>query len=215
MSETKTRRRIGRRAATVVLAAAGTVAATAGSAVAVDTNVYVDYDFNGTTHIASTDSNVTLGPAVMDTTVAEDGTFVGDMTLPGTRTEFKVAGFIPVTANVDFIPTKPTTGQMIRVGRYRTLTSSSSYYVRLSNIKAVGFPLFAGSQCRTKNPVLMDASTPEGEYFTIADGGRLTGTYSIGDFQNCGLNTWLINILVPGGGNTVDLHLTGGRPGTP
>ncbi|MGH1562148.1 hypothetical protein [Mumia sp. DW29H23] len=213
MTPTRLRRRIGRRAATVALAAVGTIAATAGSAVAAD--VYVDYDFNGTTNIASTGSNVTLGPAVMYTTVADDGTFVGDMTLPGTRTEFKLAGFIPVTADIDFIPTKPTTGQMIRVGRYRTLTSSSSYYVRLSNIAVVGFPLFAGSQCRTKDPVLMDANTPEGEYFTIADGGRLTGTYTIGDFQNCGLNTWLINTIIPGSGNTVDLQLTGGRPGTP
>lgn len=214
MSTLSLRGRIGRRVATVGLATVGVMAATVGSAVAAN-EVYVDYDFNGTTHIVKPGADVTLGPAVMYSAVSEDGTFVGEMTLPGTRTEFKIAGFIPVTANVDFIPTQPTTGQLIRVGRYRTIATTSTYQVRLSNIKAVGLPLFAGSSCRTTNPVVINASTPDGEYFTIADGGRLTGTYSIGNFQNCGLNTWLINQLIPASGNTIELNLTGGRPGTP
>lgn len=207
---TSLRRGLGRRAAAVAFVAASTVVAGAGSAFAAD--VYVDFDVNGNTHIAKTNSDIALGPAVMFSTVAEDGSFTGDMTLPGTRTEFKIAGFIPVTADVNFIPTKPTTGQITRVGRFRTLATSSSYYVRLSNIKAVGLPLFAGPICRTTNPVVIDANTPAGEYFTVASGGRLTGEYAIGNFQHCGLNTWLINQLVPDSGNTIELNLTGGRP---
>lgn len=204
------RRRLGRRAAAVALATVATVAAGTSSAFAVD--VAIDYDVNGTTHIAKTNSDIALGPAVMYSIAAEDGSFTGDMALPGTRTEFKIAGFIPVTADVNFIPTKPTTGQITRVGRNRTLASSSSYYVRLSNIKAAGIPLFAGPICRTKVPVVIDANTPAGEAFSVTAGGRLTGTYTIGNFQHCGLNTLLINQLVPDSGNTIELNLTNARP---
>ncbi|MFD1860390.1 hypothetical protein EHW97_14935 [Aeromicrobium camelliae] len=193
----------------IALAAGLGMALTAAPASAETINV--DYDVNGVTQIEKTGSSITLGPAVMHSRVEDDGSFTGDMELPGTRTEFKVIGFIPVTADVNFTPTGPTTGQLTRVGRQRTLASTSSYYVRLSNIKASVFPLFAGQNCRTVDPVVIPANTPEGEFFDIAAGGRLVGEYSIGDFQNCGLNTWLINLLVPGGGNTVELNLTNGR----
>ncbi|MFS3130171.1 hypothetical protein ACLM5J_17345 [Nocardioides sp. Bht2] len=174
----------------------------------------VVYDVNGTTHINSTNSDIAIGPATMYSFVETDGSFTGDMALPGTRTRFELMGFIPVTANVNFEPTGPTTGVVSRDPNDRTkriLNSTSNYYVRLSNIAVVGFPLFAGSNCRTSSPVSIAANTPAGENFNITVGGRLTGTYSIGNFQNCGLNTWLINSIIPGSGNTIELNLTNGR----
>lgn len=187
------------------------IALVAGTVPANAATIGVEYDVTGTTHIASTNSNIAIGPAVMTSAVEDDGTFTGNMVLPGTRTEFKLLGFVPVTANVAFEPTKPTTGTVIRVGRNRVIETSSSYYVRLSNIKASIFPLFAGSKCRTKQPVVINANTPDGEFFNIATGGRVVGTYSIGDFQDCGLNTLLINSIIPGSGNSITLDLANGR----
>lgn len=188
-------------AAAVVLAGAPAHAAT----------IDVDYDANGTTHTAGTNSNITLGPAVLHSSVEADGSFIGVMALPGTRTEFKLLGFIPVTANVNFEPVGPTTGQLSRVGRTQVLASTSKYYVRLTNIKASIFPLFGGPFCRTSNPVVIPGNTPAGEAFDTVNGGRLIGEYTIGNFQNCGLNTGLINSIIPGGGNTIELVLNNGR----
>ena len=200
-----------RRVRATLAAVGASVALVLASAPAQAATIDVDYDVNGTTTVASTGSSIALGPAVMYSKVEDDGAFTGDMVLPGTRTEFKLLGFIPVTADVNFLPVGVTNGQITRVGRQRTLASTTQYYVKLSNIKASIFPLFAGPNCRTKNPVTVPANTPDGEFFDIAAGGHLTGTYSIGDFQNCGLNTWLINQIIPGGGNTIDLNLTNGR----
>ena len=149
----------------------------------------------------------------MFTAVEPDGAFTGEMALPGTRTRFEVLGFLLVTADVDFEPTGPTTGTLQRTpDRRQELKSTSQYYVRLSNIKVGGiFPLFAGPRCRTKDPVVIQANTPAGETFHYVNGGRLTGEYSIGDFAHCGLNTPLINALVPGDGNTIELTLANGR----
>ncbi len=189
--------------AAIVLALSATSASAA--------ELSVDYDVNGTTRIASTGSTITLGPAVLHSTIDEVGAFTGNMALPGTRTEFKLLGFIPVTADVYFEPVGPTTGELTRVGRTQVLRSVSKYHVRLRNIKASIFPLFAGPLCRTKDPVVIPADTPAGEYFDVGVGGRGTGTYTIGDFQHCGLNTGLINSIIPGSGNTIDLNLTNGR----
>jgi|GEM_PF-1031636 len=206
----KSRRRLRATLATVGATAALLLTALPASANTID----VDYDVNGSTHIGSTGSNITLGPAVMHSFVNADGTFRGEMTLPGTRTTFDLLGFIPVTADVNFEPVGDgaTTGEIVRTpDRRQELHSTTQYYVRLSNIKASIFPLFAGPNCRTSNPVTINANTPAGESFQVASGGNLVGEYSIGDFQDCGLNTWLINQIIPGGGNTVELHLTDGR----
>lgn len=207
MPSTLTRRR---RLGVSLAAALGTVAFAAAPANA-DT-LTVEYDAAGTSTIASTGSQVALGPANLTITAnAEGGPVTGTLPLPGTRTQFKLAGFIPVSADVSFEVAEPLTGTITRVGRQRTIQTSASYYLKLSNVKAVGLPLFAGPWCRTKEPITINAASPEGEFFAIGTGGRLTGEFSIGDFQHCGLNTLLINSIIPGDGNTVDLQVSNAR----
>jgi hypothetical protein len=47
--------------------------------------------------------------------------------------------------------------------------------------------------------------------FSILNGGNLDGTYTIPDFHNCGLSTLLINLTLPGSGNTITLTLGKGH----
>lgn len=172
----------------------------------------VDYDASGTSTIASTGSSIPLGPTTLSTQVdLNAGTISGSMPLPGTTTRFEVVGFIPVTADVNMVPAAPLAGNITPSGFNLVVTSSAQYHIRLSNIRVVGFPLFAGPFCRTKNPVTIPANTPAGQSFGLFAGGNLEGTFTIGDFQHCGLNTWLINLLVPGSGNTVNLTASNGR----
>jgi hypothetical protein len=172
----------------------------------------VDYDAQGTAHIASTNSTINLLPTTLSTSVDfPSGPFTGSMPLPGTTTKFSVAGFIPVTANVNFVEAAPVTGVIGPMPGGSAVTGTASYHIRLSNIKVVGFPAFAGPSCRTKNPVSIPIANPSTKPFNLFTGGELTGEFSIGDFQNCGLNTWLINQLIPGGGNTVDIQISNGR----
>jgi hypothetical protein len=41
----------------------------------------------------------------------------------------------------------------------------------------------------------------------IGGGGPLSGRYTIGLFRHCGLNTVLLNLTIPGPGNTLNLTL--------
>lgn len=174
--------------------------------------VDLEYDAEGSTHIASTDSTVQLGPTTLTTNLdTSTGEFTGSLPLPGTTSEFEVIGFVPVKARVDFIEAEPIHGTITFGGTNAVVTSTAKYYVKLSDIQIAGFPTFTGDHCRTKEPVTISADTPEGEGFELLDGGRLVGGYTIGEFEHCGLNTWLVNILVPGPGNTVDIQVSNGR----
>jgi hypothetical protein len=46
-----------------------------------------------------------------------------------------------------------------------------------------------------------------GAGFTVGGGGPLSGSYTIPLFRHCGLNTVLLNLTIPGSGNTLNLTL--------
>jgi hypothetical protein len=49
--------------------------------------------------------------------------------------------------------------------------------------------------------------TVTGSTFIKAPNFTLAGSYTIGKFQHCGLATLLINLTIPGSGNTIKLTL--------
>ncbi|MFW6775921.1 hypothetical protein ACOACO_16675 [Nocardioides sp. CPCC 205120] len=203
-----TTRRVRRTLAGVGAAAALALVPTVAHAATI---VPIEYDAVGTSTIAKTDSTVALGPTTLRTDLDVDtGDFTGSLPLPGTRTNFKAAGFLPVQADVAFVEAAPLTGHINLSGDIASVSSTATYNVRLSNIKIAGFPTFTGTRCQTKVPVTIPVGTEPGVGFDLAEGGRLVGEYTIGDFANCGLNTGLINLLVPGPGNTVDIQVSNG-----
>ncbi|MEP6799248.1 MAG: hypothetical protein ABI890_13930 [Lapillicoccus sp.] len=169
----------------------------------------VTYDAHGSSTVAKTGSVVELGPTTLTTKVNPDGTFTGSLPLPSRDTSFKLLGFLPVKATVSFIPAGPVKGKL-GVG---TVTSKAFFFIRLSNVTVAGLPAFVGSSCQTAQRTVIPASTPPGEKFDLTLGGNLAGTYTIGQFANCGLTTALLNQLIPGPGNTQTLAVSNGRLG--
>lgn len=199
----------------LAVGAAGIAAATVGmlpTAASAAPILDVTYDASGTAYIASTDSTIDLGPSTLRTQLDyATGDFSGSMPLPGTTTKFEVAGFIPVKADVAFVEAAPVTGTLSAGEVNSRVDGVASYHIRLSNIKIVGFPTITGSHCRTIDPVTIPISSPPEGGFDIFVGGTVHGEFSIGNFQNCGLNTWLINLLIPGSGNEVEIDITNAR----
>ncbi len=168
----------------------------------------VTYDATGSSTVIKTGSVVALGPTTLQTDVLPDGSFTGQLVLPPAQTSFKLLGFLTVTATVNFIPVDPVQGAL----GVNKVSSEAFFDIRLSDVSLAGVPTFVGDSCQTGRTVI-PANTPEGEKFDLAKGGNLTGTYTIGQFSNCGLTTVLINQLIPGPGNTANLVLSNGRLG--
>jgi hypothetical protein len=207
-------RRIGRlrRALVAPLAALGLVLLDGGVAHAAV--LRVSYDAAGTTRVATTGSTIALGPSTLSVTLdSTTGDFTGSLPLPTAHTTFAAVGLIPMSADVTFEEAAPVTGHLSAKpdGTGSQVQATAQYYIRLSNIRAAGLPTFAGPNCRTVAPVTIPMSTPDDESFAVFAGGHLTGRYTIGPFADCRLDTLLVNALVPGAGNTVDLYLTDPR----
>jgi hypothetical protein len=186
------------------LALTGTTVSTASAAPVPVLKVI--YDATGSSTVLKTGSVVALGPTTLITNVLPDGTFTGSLILPPAQTSFKLLGFLPVTATVNFIPVGPVKGAL-GIGKVR---SKAFFDIRLSDVTLAGIPTPVGDSCQTGRTVI-PANTPKGEKFDLTKGGNLTGTYTIGQFSNCGLTTVLINQLIPGPGNTATLTLSNGH----
>ncbi|SHF81976.1 hypothetical protein SAMN05443575_0982 [Jatrophihabitans endophyticus] len=197
------------------LAVTGGVFAAAAPAIASDAppgSFEIDYDANGSSLIKKPNSTITLGPTVSKTYISDsgDGTFTADLPLPPTKSTFKILGFVPVSATVNFVQVGRLQGQISQEPPIR-LSATAKYYIRLTNVKAAGLPTFQGNSCQTVAPVSIPVATPNGQVFDLTEGGTLAGTYTIGKFANCGLTTALINSVVPGPNNTVAFQLSNGR----
>jgi hypothetical protein len=72
-------------------------------------------------------------------------------------------------------------------------------------------PILVGPSCET-SPATITVSSQAG--FNVLNGGTLSGTYTIPPFAHCGLATLLINLTLPGPGNTISLTLGKGTLGS-
>jgi hypothetical protein len=200
-----------RRAAAVsaasVLAISGVLASGVTSASA-DTTATIKYPVNGTTHLAVPNANLTLGPGhLLSTADLNTDTLTATLTLPPATGSFNELGVVPVTATAKLINDGPTTGTIN--GSTGAVTTTSNIIMRITSLTVAGIPTPVGNTCQTSTPVSVTVNSQPG--FSILKGGSLDGTYTIPDFANCGLATVLINLTLPGSGNTITLTLGKGK----
>ncbi|MDQ7805111.1 hypothetical protein Q5425_15300 [Amycolatopsis sp. A133] len=118
-----------------------------------------------------------------------------------TRAEFKVFGVVPGSADLQFTPDGPQTGELGGGG----FAAHSTFALTLPQVTLFGLPV-ADAACRASAPIPVDLRTGSG--FTLATGGPVAGTYTIPPLTGCGAFTAYLSSLVQGGGNTFALMLT-------
>jgi hypothetical protein len=183
------------------------VVASSGSASAADTKIKATYPVTGSTFIKAPDFTLKLGPGTLTSTVnVITGKLTAHLALPDATGTFKQFGIIPVTATTRFIDAAPTTGRInLRTG---AIHSTSQITLQLVNLKVAGIGIPVGPSCETSTPAVVAVASQPG--FSILKGGNLAGSYTIPRFANCALATALINLTIPGSGNTLTLTL--GKP---
>ena len=85
-----------------------------------------------------------------------------------------------------------------------TITSTANVTLKITRLTVFGVSLPVGTKCQT-SPFTISLSSGPG--FTVGGGGPVNGSYTIPAFHNCGLNTLLLNLTIPGSGNTLNLTL--------
>lgn len=210
------RRRLTLLAASAAAAVAGIAAATpalaspAAPIAPSDSTVSVSYPVTGSTFIKAIGSTIDLGPGTLSTTAdLTTSTLTGTLTLPPATGSFKELGLIPVTATTEMIQDGTATGTVNFTTNAVTTTATDT--IKLTSLKVAGVPILVGPSCET-SPTTISVSSQAG--FNVLNGGILSGTYTIPPFAHCGLATLLINLTLPGPGNTISLTLGKGTLGS-
>jgi hypothetical protein len=213
------RRRLMLLAATAAATVAGIAAATpalaspaapTAKAALADTTVSVSYPVTGSTYIKAINSTIDLGPGTLATTAdLTTSTLTGTLTLPPATGSFKELGLVPVTATTEMIQDGTATGTVNFTTNAVTTTATDT--LKLTSLNVAGLPIPVGPSCQT-SPATITVSSEAG--FNVLNGGTLSGTYTIPTFSHCGLATLLINLTLPGPGNTISLTLGKGTLGS-
>ncbi|MGW7535008.1 DUF6801 domain-containing protein [Amycolatopsis sp. NPDC054798] len=127
--------------------------------------------------------------------------FTGDLKLAPTKTEFKLLGFLPGSADVKVVQNGTQSGELVGTG----FKAHIKFDVFLPTVSLFGFPISTDPKCGTVSPSTSEMTTGDG--FDLLKGGKLSGTYALSAFQNCGsFNDW-ISGFAKSDGNSLDLNL--------
>ena len=204
------RRRLAVLAVTATAAVMG-IAFSAGTAKA-DTIIDAVYPISGSTYINATQSTLDLGPGTLSTAIdlsTSPLSITGAVSLPPSTGSFNAIGIVPVTATVALVPVGETTGSLVSGALTDgEISATSEFTLQITQLEVAGLNVFPGPDCETATPATITVTSPSD--FNATAGGTLTGTYTIPDFRSCGLlgvETPIINALIPGPNNTISLTL--------
>src|SRR5258708_551946 len=197
-------RRAGLGAGIVAMRAAAAAVAEAAGPASAGTTVKAKYRVTGSTYIKAPNFTLNLGPGRLVTRVdLKTGKLTARLSMPDATGSFKQLGIIPVTSTTQFINDGLTTGRLnLKTGTVRT---KSKITLRIVSLTVAGLPVPVGNSCETKSPAVVRLTSQPG--FNVLEGGNVAGAYTIPDFSGCGVATPLINLTIPGGGNTITLTL--------
>lgn len=195
--------------AVTTMAAVTAIAFSVGPAKA-DTVIDAAFPVTGSTHLNGTNSDMALGPGTLSSAVDLSVTPVsvtGNVSLPPSTGSFNVIGIVPVSATIAFVPVGQTTGTITGALTDGTVTATSQFTLKITALSVAGLNVLPGDHCQTSTPVTLTVTSAD---FNALAGGTLTGTYTIPKFRSCGplgIETPIINALVPGPNNTISLTL--------
>jgi len=172
---------------------------------AADTTITATYPVSGSTYLRAVNSTLPLGPGTLTSTVdlTTSAVTASTLKLPPTTGSFTVFGFIPVTATTALIQDGSAIGKVSLAAS--TVTVTAKVTIKLTSLKVAGISLPIGRRCETATPASITVSSQPG--FSVLGGGTVAGTYTIPRFSHCGVATFLINLTIPGAGNTISLTL--------
>ncbi|MEC3978410.1 DUF6801 domain-containing protein [Amycolatopsis sp. H20-H5] len=159
------------------------------------------YGFKGSTALKSLGSTAPITGAFAAKVDLATKTFTGDLKVDPTHTDFKLFGFLPGSADITVVQNGVQAGQLTGTG----FVSHTRFDVFLPLVSLFGLPISSDPKCGTVTPSSVDLVTAAG--FDLLKGGKLTGTYSLSAFANCGALNDYISAFAKSEGNTLELDL--------
>lgn len=164
-----------------------------------DTIIPIHWTVNASTHLKNLNIDVVVPPGTFDGQVnLTTGELTGNLTLPPATQKISLLGLPLASATFAVKQAAPVTGKVdLATG---TVTVSASFNMLITNVSLALLPKLnlVGSRCHGSTPISQTFSGP----INLTGASSFTSTYSIPKFADCGLTTPLLNLVIPGGGNT-------------
>lgn len=197
-----TRRRLP--AAAFIAAVATALVALASPAAAANPvlSLPIDYEVTATTTLSSLGQTVTTegGRFTGEVVIYDDGSasIGGSMSLPAASQTLRVLGIPLATATFAVAPAGPITGSVDLVAM--TATTTASFNIRITSVRPTLLPWvnLVGNRCTTAQPITVTMSGP----ISFTDPSSFEGSFTMPRLKDCGLVTPILNLVVPGPGNT-------------
>ncbi|HEY3143949.1 MAG TPA: hypothetical protein VGJ86_22620 [Acidimicrobiales bacterium] len=189
-----------RRVLGALVLSAGSVAGVMAAApqAGADPDLPINWTVDAQTHVAGLNQDVTItGGTFIGSVDLGTGEIVADLSLPSATSPVALLGIPLANAEFKVAPTGPVTGTVDLANL--TVNVSSSFDIKIPSLKPIILPInLVGNRCQTSTPISLDMSGT----VDLVNGTSLSGEFTIPKFKNCGLATFALNLLVPGGGNT-------------
>jgi hypothetical protein len=187
--------------AAVAVVAGVTTLATAGPASADVFNLHYGA-VTGSTHLAKPNVDAAIPTSTVDAQLdTATGALTGTAQITDFQVNIKIAGLIDTSSIVHLVPVGGLVGTQTD-----TLQATQQFRIQLVRVFSPLAPRInlVPRGCGTKqvSTVVLHNVTPIDLFDTT-----VSGTYSVPKFSGCGLLTPLLNLLLPGGGNTLTLRL--------
>lgn len=169
----------------------------------------VGWDANVTTTVKKLNQQITFPQNRFRASISlPSGVITGNLALPDATSTLKLGSLPLAKVTLAAVSTKPVAGRL----NGRDITATQEFTIHIKKIQPLGLPFnLVGNNCKTVTPVTAKLS---GTLKGLVDPYTLTGTYTIPKFANCGLSTPLINLLIPGEGNTMKADFSGFKVGS-
>lgn len=175
-----------------------------GKAAWADTIIPLNGSVNASTYIASlkTTANLPNGSFSGSVDLSNDQ-ISGNLSLPAGSINTDVFGFIPMSASFEMVPIGQVTGTVNLSNLSVNVTSE--FNIKLTSAEVFGLPFnIVGNSCITSSPVIANLSGKVNSNLSV----DLSGSYTIPNFKDCGFSTFIVNLLVPGSGNTISAQIS-------
>ena len=195
-----TRVRRGSLAAALVLMMASIGLGTAPSASASAGHLIpITWNVNAKTHLKNLNLDVIVPQGTFVGTIdLATGDLKGNLNLPPATTKIKLFGFPLASATFAIQPTGPITGHVDLATFAVTVNASFNFAITRASASFLPRLNLVGNTCRGVKPVTVNMSGQ----IDLRNGSTFTSTYSVPKFTGCGLLTPILNLIVPGPGNT-------------
>lgn len=179
----------------LLIAAAAFTAAPASAG----TTIPINWNVNATTHIKSLNMDVTIPQGTFngEFDVASGG-LTGNLALPPASKSIDLFG-MPI-ANTTFAMSQngPITGHVDLATMTVSVNTSFNFAITKASLSFLPWLNMVGPSCRGKSPINVTMSGP----VNLAGNSTFTADYALPKLTGCGLLTPILNLIIPGSGNT-------------